>query len=98
MRECICSTCKKLIEIVGDDGSTGEFECVHGYPNVACETCETLECDFTCEFYEDDAVEPESITVQCANCSKDMQTDASDDGDGTYYCLDCYLKRNFPQA
>ena len=93
MRECICSTCANLRDILGDEGPTGESECVHGYPDVACETCETGECEWECIHYVDGDSEPGTVTVQCSLCGKDMLADATDEEDGQIFCVDCYLKR-----
>jgi len=93
MRECICSTCKNLIEVINENGPTGEFECVHGYPDPICETCEINECELLCKYYVDEESDPVTKNVSCSVCGKDMQTDDEDPDDGTYFCVDCYLKR-----
>ncbi len=93
MKECICNTCKNLIEVISENGLTGEFECVHGYPDSICENCETEECELECEYYIDAESEPVTSTVACSVCGKAMQTDDTDPEDGTYFCVDCYLER-----
>ena len=93
MRECICSTCANLREVLGEEGPTGESECVHGYPGANCEICETGECELECADYLDEDLEQATVTVQCSVCGKDMQADATDEEDGEVFCVDCYLKR-----
>ncbi len=93
MKECICSTCANLREEVGDEGPTGEFSCVHGYPGEACENCETGECELECVHWVDADAEPGTITVHCSACGRDMQADATDVEEGAVFCVDCYLKR-----
>lgn len=93
MRECICSTCANLREVLGDEGPTGEFACVYGYPDAACESCETAECELSCAHWLDADAEPGTVAVQCIQCGKEMQMDVTDAEDGAVYCVDCYLKR-----
>jgi hypothetical protein len=93
MKECICSTCVNLLEIVNEQGPTGDFECEHGYPGEQCESCETQECDLECKFYKSEDEAETLVTVQCKICGKSMQGMAADGDDGDVFCIDCYLKK-----
>ncbi len=93
MRECICGNCVHLLEVIEDNGPTGEYACIHGYPGEPCETCETGECELSCAYWQDADHEIESVRVTCEDCGREMLEDAGSSEDGACYCVSCYLKR-----
>lgn len=93
MKECICSSCGHLHDILGDNGPTGETECRYGYPGEACESCELGECDLSCPHWLDAELGPGVTVVRCADCGKEIEADVDDGEDGSVYCVTCYLKR-----
>lgn len=102
MRECICSQCKNLKSVsvqpdinADDNNSVSQeitYECEYGYPDEQCETCETDECELTCEHFIPEQVDADLVKRQCASCGKELLLH-DDDNDGDVYCFDCYLKR-----
>jgi len=93
MKECICSTCSLLRDKITEGVPTGETECIYGYPDAACEVCETGECDLSCPHWTDAETEPETISVLCSLCGKQMQADSLGSESEKIYCVDCYLSR-----
>lgn len=94
MKECICSTCVHLHDVLGENGPTGETECQYGFPGEACDTCESGECELECANWKDAEDTPTMVTVRCAACGKEMQADADDGEDGEVFCVQCYLARD----
>lgn len=96
MRECICASCAHLVDIIGENGPTGETECIHGYPGVGCETCESDQCVYAydCPHWQDEDAEPELVVVHCAGCGKELSAPAGDREEGAVFCVTCYLGRN----
>ena len=92
MYSCICSSCRNLKGVIGEDGAVEVYECIYGYPSERCETCDDSECDVTCSNYIDDENDEETITVRCKTCGKEMQKICCDDEEGQYQCIDCFLK------
>lgn len=95
MRECVCGACAHLRDIIGENGPTGDTECIYGYPGTGCETCESDQCayDYDCPHWMDADTEPNLVTVRCALCGKELSAQAEDREDGEVYCVTCYLKR-----
>ncbi len=87
MTKCICENCYNLKEEMVD----GELlqSCEYGFPDETCETCESGECEFTCEHQQPIT----EFTVACSVCGKEMHVMTQSE-DGVFYCPDCYWKQN----
>lgn len=92
MSECICSSCRNLKAIIDDSGETAEFECKYGFPSERCETCDTGECEETCDNYLSDEEIAEMKTVRCKKCGRELSQVCADDEDGEVYCIKCFLE------
>lgn len=92
MAECICSSCKNLKGIVDDNGEVNNYECQYGYPSESCGDCDTAECDITCENYISDEQEDTAAVIRCEGCGRELTQVCGDNGEGSVYCMDCYLK------
>lgn len=93
MKECICSTCRNLKGMIGENGSVEEYVCEFGYPSEeACCECETEECDLTCSHYLCDEEQTETRILFCKACGKELRQVCSDVEEGDVFCMDCYLK------
>lgn len=94
MRECICNSCRNLKGIIDENGAVEAYECSYGYPSDDCNTCETGECELTCTNYINDENEQEMVVVRCATCGRELHKMCSDDEEGRYQCIDCFLKES----
>lgn len=92
MSECICSSCKNLKGIIGEQGEVEEYECKFGFPSNKCEECEGEECSETCSNYLSDEAEDIKVTVNCKGCGKAIEKVFSDGGNNDeVFCINCYL-------
>lgn len=92
MSECICSSCKNLKSIFGDEGSQDGFECIHGFPSESCDDCETGECELTCNNYISDEESDIPVVLKCSTCGRELVQVCSNSEEGRVQCIECYLK------